>query len=209
MEDIMSYDESKERAKIIDKWARIAQYCRSKKDYNDCFAINVAFNSFIIAGLKKTQGKVNQKNIKSINEFCSINGNYKFAREEMKQLIYKKEPFYPFLGMILRDFNFYEEKSKYLINGNLINFEKIENIQYIIGNNFRFKNEDNKKSQMYYNEFKFLEKLESITEDYLESLANEIEPNFARNNGKRKYKKETKIDKYYFYGKNYDNFSDI
>ena len=93
MEDIMSYDESKERAKIIDKWARIAQYCRSKKDYNDCFVINAAFNSFIIAGLKKTQGKVNQNNIKSINEFCSINGNYKFAREEMKQLINKKNHF--------------------------------------------------------------------------------------------------------------------
>ena len=202
MEDIMSYDESKERAKIMDKWVRIAQYCKKKKDYNDCFAINTAFNSYIISRLKRTNIKANSKNIKSLNGFCSINKNYKLARDEINKLINNKEPFYPFLGMILRDINFFEEKFKYLIDEKLINFEKIENIQNIIDNNFRFKNEYNKIIQMRFKEFKFLEKLENNPDDYLESLANEIEPIFRRNDGKRNYKKKTTIDKKYFEDKN-------
>ncbi len=104
--------------------------------------------------------------------------------------------------MILRDINFFEEKFKYLIDEKLINFEKIENIQNIIDNNFRFKNEYNKIIQMRFKEFKFLEKLENNPDDYLESLANEIEPIFRRNDGKRNYKKKTTIDKKYFEDKN-------
>ena len=42
IEDIASYDSSNDRAEIIDKWARIAEYCREQKDFNDCFAINSA-----------------------------------------------------------------------------------------------------------------------------------------------------------------------
>ena len=200
IEDIASYDHPKDRAKILDKWARIADYCRSKRDYNDCFAINTAINSFYIKFLKKTHKKLNTKHIKNINiikDFCNISGNYKNAREEINKLNSQNEYYYPFLGMILRDINFYEESSKYLIDGELINFEKIENIQNILENNFYFKYLDNTKIQSYKKELFFFEKLEKYSEDYLESIVDEIEPKFTRNNGKKKFKKLTKIDKKY------------
>ena len=160
IEDIASYDSSKNRAAILDKWARIAEYCRNQKDYNDCFAINTAFNSYFISRLKRTKKKLKTKNVKKIKNFCNINGNYQKAREEIKQLNNKNEYYYPFLGMILRDINFYEESSKYLVDGELINFEKIENIQNIIDNNFYFKNKENTKIQCYKKELSFFEKLE-------------------------------------------------
>ena len=99
--------------------------------------------------------------------------------------------------MILRDINFYEESSKYLVDGELINFEKIENIQNIIDNNFYFKNKENTKIQCYKKELSFFEKLEKYSEQYLESIVDEIEPKFTRNNGKKKFKKMTSIDKKY------------
>ena len=197
IEDIASYDSSKNRAAILDKWARIAEYCRAHKDYNDCFAINAAFNSYFISGLKTTNKKLKTKNVKNIKDFCTINGNYKKAREEIKQLNNKNEYYYPFLGMILRDINFYEESSKYLVDGELINFEKIENIQNILDNNFYFKSKDNTKIQCYKKELSFFEKLEKYSEQYLESIVDEIEPKFTRNNGKKKFKKMTSIDKKY------------
>ena len=197
IEDIASYDSSKNRAAILDKWARIAEYCRNQKDYNDCFAINTAFNSYFISRLKRTKKKLKTKNVKKIKNFCNINGNYQKAREEIKQLNNKNEYYYPFLGMILRDINFYEESSKYLVDGELINFEKIENIQNIIDNNFYFKNKENTKIQCYKKELSFFEKLEKYSEQYLESIVDEIEPKFTRNNGKKKFKKMTSIDKKY------------
>ncbi len=201
IEDIASYDSSNDRAEIIDKWARIAEYCREQKDFNDCFAINSAFNSYFISGLKRTKKKLKTKNVKHVKNFCNIHGNYKNAREEMKQLNYKNEYYYPFLGMILRDINFYEESSKYLINENLINFEKIENIQNLLDNNFNFKKKENTKLQCYSKELNFFEKLEKYPEQYLESIVNEIEPIFTRNNGKKKFKKQTRIDEKYFMNK--------
>ena len=45
--DILSYDFPKDRAKIIDKWAHVAEYCKKRKDYNDLFAINSAFKWYM------------------------------------------------------------------------------------------------------------------------------------------------------------------
>ena len=48
IEDILSYDFAKDRAKIVEKWIKIAEYCKERKDYNDCVAINSALNNYII-----------------------------------------------------------------------------------------------------------------------------------------------------------------
>ena len=202
IEDIISYDHSADRAKIIDKWVQVADYCKSKKDYNDCIAINSALNSYIIKGLTITHKQIKTKTntlIKSINKFCSCNGNYKYIREEIQTLNDMKEYYYPYLGMMLRDITFLEESSKYLINGELINFEKIEKVHNVIKNNFRFKNvkiRENKTSNI--EELKFFEQLKMNSEENLEEIAHQIEPKFKINNGKKVFKRATKIDEKYF-----------
>ena len=35
IQDILSYDFAKDRVRIMEKWIKIADYCRSRKDYND------------------------------------------------------------------------------------------------------------------------------------------------------------------------------
>ena len=46
IQDILSYDFAKDRAKIVEKWIKVADYCKSRKDYNDCIAINSALNNY-------------------------------------------------------------------------------------------------------------------------------------------------------------------
>ena len=202
IEDIISYDNPSDRARIIEKWAQVADYCKSRRDFNDCIAIHSALNNYIITGLNLTNKELRYKAIyliKSLSNFCSCDGNYKNIREEINKLVNIKEYYYPYLGMMLRDITFFEESSKYLVNG-LINFEKIENIQKIIENNFGYKEEDRKKEQnyIYIKELSFFENLENNTEENLESIANKIEPKFELNDGKKEFKRKTIIDGKYF-----------
>ena len=203
IEDIISYDQPSDRAKIIDKWIQVADYCKVNKDYNDTIAINSALNSYIITGLNLTNKELKSKSkdlIKNIGKFCACDGNYKNIREEIEKLNNKKEYFYPYLGMMLKDITFFEEKSKYLVDGELINFEKIENIHNIMENNFRFKFEDKKEEDKNKDieELNFFDKLEMNTEEYLENIANQIEPKFLFNEGKKEFKRKTKMDEKYF-----------
>ena len=203
IEDIISYDHASDRAKVIDKWLQVAEYCKTQKDYNDCIAINSALNSYIITGLSLTNKELKYRTntlIKNIGTFCSCNGNYKYIREEINNLNNKNDYFYPYLGMMLRDITFLEETSKYLIDGEFINFKKIENVQNILEINFRFiyhekKNEDKNN---FIQELKFFEDLEMNTEENLESIANQIEPKFVFNEGKKEFKRSTNIDEKYF-----------
>ena len=131
IQDILSYDFAKDRAKIVEKWVKIADYCRERKDYNDCVAINSALNNYIITGLNKTMNEISKDKkelMKSISRFCRYQGNYKKLREDMDKLD-NNEFYIPYLGMLLKDLAFFEENSKYIINDILINFEKLENVQ--------------------------------------------------------------------------------
>ena len=203
IEDIISYDHASDRAKVIDKWLQVAEYCKTQKDYNDCIAINSALNSYIITGLSLTTKELKYRTntlIKNIGTFCSCNGNYKFIREEINNLNNKNDYFYPYLGMMLRDITFIEETSKYLIDGEFINFKKIDNVQNILEINFRFKYHENKNEDKnkIIQELKFFEDLEMNTEENLESIANQIEPKFMFNEGKKEFKRTTNIDEKFF-----------
>ena len=200
VEDILSYDTPKERAKMIDQWALIAKYCKKRKDQSDCLAINSALNHYIITGLNQTFDNIKHstKNIlKEIGEYCSLKGNYKTFRDEVKNL--KEKEFYlPYLGYIMRDINFFEEKGKYMVQGNMVNFEKIENVQNTLDTFFKFKNcLDNVKVEASVKELKFFENLEVKREEELEQLADNLEPEFKlekQTEGKRL----TLIDIHYF-----------
>ena len=200
VEDILSYDTPKERAKMIDQWALIAKYCKKRKDQSDCLAINSALNHYIITGLNQTFDNIKHstKNIlKEIGEYCSLKGNYKTFRDEVKNL--KEKEFYlPYLGYIMRDINFFEEKGKYMVQGNMVNFEKIENVQNTLDTFFKFKNcLDDVKVEASVKELKFFENLEVKREEELEQLADNLEPEFKlekQTEGKRL----TLIDIHYF-----------
>ena len=200
IQDILSYDFPKDRAKIIERWANIADYCKKRKDYNDIFAINSVFKNFIIIGLDLTWREVGNKTkkiIRDLDNFCSFEGNYKNVREDLK-LLNKNEFYTPYLGLLLKDLNYYEENSKYLVNGNLINFEKINDVQNSIDNFFHFQKIKDKKIVNLLSDLEFFENLESQKENDLEALANKLEPKFLVYINPKKAKRLTYIDKKYF-----------
>ena len=200
IQDILSYDFAKDRGKIMEKWIKIAEYCKGRKDYNDCVAINSALNNYIITGLKKTNNEVGKEKrdlLKQISRFCRYQGNYKKLREDMKSL--GPTDFYvPYLGMILKDLAFYEENSKYLVDGVFINIEKLENVQITVSEFFNFKNTVDKENPYIPEELNFFEKLEDLKESDLEKLANDLEPEFKLPGNKKREKRPTNIDKKYF-----------
>ena len=205
MEDILSYDFPKERAKVIEAWIKVAEYLKFRKDHNDCVAIYSALNHYIITGLKLTMKELKTKSknsLKEISEFCTFEGNYKNLREDIINALNSNEYYLPYLGMLLRDMSFFEANSEYLINGNIINIEKIEKVQKAIDNFFTFKNivdVYNKKSN-YPPELNFFNNLELLKEDDLEILANKLEPKFMLGDYPQKEKRMTNLDK-----KNYVN----
>ena len=200
IQDILSYDFAKDRAKIIEKWITIAEYCKERKDYTDCVAINSALNNYIITGLNKTLKDISRDKkelMKNINKFCKYQGNYKTLREDMAKLDYY-DFYIPYLGMLMKDLAFFEENSKYIINDTLINFEKLENVQLAIEKFFNFKNSKDKLNPIIPEELWFFEDLEDLKETELEELANKLEPEFTLYANKKKEKRKTNIDNLYF-----------
>ena len=200
IQDILSYDFAKDRAKIIEKWVKIADYCKERKDYNDCIAINSALNNYIITGLDKSLneiGKDKKELMKTIRTFCRYQGNYKKLREDMAKLDYN-DFYIPYLGMILKDIAFFEENSKYLINDVLINFEKLENVQLAMSSFFNFQNAKDKLNPIIPEELGFFDNLEELKETELEEIANKLEPEFKLGAYKKREKRLTNIDKAYF-----------
>ena len=196
--DILSYEFPKDRAKMIEKWSKIAEYCKTINNFNDLFAINSALNNYIVRGLSLTFKEVSKKNltlIKELNKFCDCQGNYKRVRDYITNL--KPNEYYlPYLGILLRDLSFFEENSKYIINGILINLEKIEKIQKTLDIFFKFRYLEKKKIDKIPTQLNFFENLEIIREEKLEERANDIESNI--NYPKKVKKILTYIDKKYF-----------
>ena len=210
MEDILSYDYPKIRAKVIHKWLKVANYLKQRKDHNDCFAIFSAINHYTITGLQLTKKEMKLHYIsleKKIKEYCTFEGNYKNFREEIHNCVKRDEFFLPYLGLLLRDISFYEANFDYILDDCLINVEKIKKIQEIIDEFFYFKSikDENKNVNKYPEELNFFKRLEIITEDDLEILANKLEPKFILTDFPQKIKRLTKMDIKYFQNKTYKN----
>jgi len=203
MEDILSYDFPKDRAKMIDRWVEIAQYCKSRKDQSNCFAIISALNHYLINGLDLTFKELKSKTkimLTKVKEYCNLEGNNKVFREEI-QNIKQGEFFVPYLGCLLRDLTYFEEGGKYLEKGGLINLDKIEKVQTALDNFFKFKSSVNNVNinSDKIKELFFFENLEYKTEEELEKISNELEPVFKLRLKQSKEKRVTKIDQKYFF----------
>lgn len=201
IEDVISFNSPRDRSKVYEKWVQVADYCRINKDYNDCIAIYSALNNYIITGLKLTMKDVKSKTkylFEQISNFCACEGNYKNIRDDMNNCDNKGQTFIPYLGMLMRDINFFEESSKYINDLGCFNMEKIESIDAIISKYFRYKDEKQKLIENYkpIPELNFFDNLEQIAEEKLEEKANQIEPELKQKTSK--IKNLTNIDKKYF-----------
>jgi len=202
IEDILSYDYPQDRANVLERWVQIAEYLKKRNDYGDVLAINSALKNYVITGLYITWKEVSNKTkkiIKELDYLCCFEKNYKNLRDKINSLN-KNEFYLPYLGMLLKDLNFYEEKSKYIINGNMINFEKINGVQKTIDDFFRFQQIKDKKNVELNEELNFFENLDDKTEAYLEEIGSKLEPKFALYNNPKKIKRLTYIDKNFFRG---------
>jgi hypothetical protein len=195
IEDIISYYSHKERAKVYEKWVKIAEYCKINKDYNDLYAIFTALHNYIITGLNETQKNVSYKYnnmFKQIMDFCTLEGNYRLIREDINKCEKKGLIFVPHPAILMKDINYFEESSKYINEKGCINFEKIENISEILEKHFKYKKKETKYQIK--QELKFFEDLDFLTEDELE----EIEKNVEQDKLSKIAKRLTSIDKKYF-----------
>ena len=204
IEDVISYDTPKLRAKTYEKWVQVCEYCRIKRNYNDCLAIYSALNNFIITGLNLTLKEIKSKTknlFGQISKFCSVETNYRNIRNNMNICEENGESFIPYLGMLLRDINFIEESSKYINEKGFINIGKIEKINKLFEKYFKYKNDENKIiNKKISKNLDFFENLEKIQEEELEKIADNIEPEFKYE--KQETKRPTKTDLNFFQKKN-------
>ena len=203
IEDVLSYNTPKMRARVYEKWVQVCDFCRSIKNYNDCIAIYSALNNYIITGLNLTSKEIKHKTkstFEQISIFCSCDANYKNIRNDMHTCEDRGITFIPYLGMLLRDINFLEESTKYINQKGCINLDKIERINDLIEKYYKYKtNEEIIKTYDIKNcskELSFFDKLEIIKEEDLENMASNIEPEYKYN--KTENKRLTLIDKKYF-----------
>ena len=201
MEEILSYDSSKDRAKVIQIFITVAEELRKMHNLNDCFAVITTFNHLSIKRLKRTWKNVSAEAKNTQNELsklCSILKNFENIKNEfleyrnnVKDINSISEGCIPYLAPYLKDLAFLEEGQKYFNEKKLININKIIIVGRIIKNI--------KESQMFVYGYKpvyslaILSDPDPLDDDKLTSLSESIEPKFKLDN-KSKNKRKTNSD---------------
>jgi hypothetical protein len=196
IEDICSYDNIYERVDSIEKWIRIAGVCQELKNYNDLIMLNTLFCHYLLQkNLKKTWAKLSKKSINyldRINKFCSGAQCYKIIRNEIFKC---KGPYVPYIGILLKQLTYIEEK-KYIIDNNNINIDKLVELNKTIGKFFEFK-----KYKYNFDKSKNLEVLSHAnpkSEDEIENIIKQIEPKLVIHSKKGDKKRLTKTDEMFY-----------
>ena len=186
MEEIMSYDYSRDRCKVIEFFISVAEELKNIHNLNDCFAVITTFNHLSIKNLKRTWNKVTDEaknKLKELSDLCSILKNYENIKKEyleyrnnIKDINSISEGCIPYLAPYLKDLAFLEEGQKYFNKNKLININKIIIVGKIIQNI--------KESQMFVYEYKPVYSLavlsdpDPLDDDKLTSLSESLEPKF-------------------------------
>ena len=140
IENIITENNISNRAKIIEKWINVCILLRKNNNFNDIVSIQFALSCYIVSSLENTWKKVKRELNNAFLEcksLCSPTENFKKLREETKNCI--NSPFIPFLAILLRDINSYDERFKYIQNEKYIDFLKILMVEKVIDEFFRFK----------------------------------------------------------------------
>ena len=202
MEEILSYDFSKDRSKVIEIFLYVAEELRNINNFNDCFAIITTFNHLSIKRLKRTWKKVSPNakyKQKELSKLCSILKNYESIKNEF--LLYKKnitnineikEGCIPYLAPYLKDLAFLEEGHKYFNENKLINLNKL----LIVGKNIK----NIKESQLFVYSYRpiyslsFFSDPEPLDDKDLTTLSESLEPKFKLNIKRTRLKRKTNTE---------------
>ena len=205
MEEILSYDSSKDRAKVIEFFLSVAEELRNIHNLNDCFTVITTFNHLCIKRLKKTWNNVSQiakDKQKKLSKLCSILKNFEAIKNEYIQ--YKnnitninelEEGCIPYLAPYLKDLAFLEEGHKYFNDNKLIKVHKL----LVVGKNIR----NIKESQMFVYSYKpvyalaLLSDPEPLEDNDLTTLSEALEPKFKLNSKRSKIKRKTNTETKY------------
>jgi hypothetical protein len=184
IEEVLSYDYSSDRAKVIDKFIHIANELAILNNFNDCMSIVSALGQMIISRLNKSWKKVTSKNMtlfRKIKKLLNFQNNYKNIRDEITKCLKEGKPFLPFLGYYTKRICFLEEAGPYVNKSGLINVDKISQVEQILSEfyeknkvQYTFEIKDDIK-----NKLTILQCLEPNTEEELEKEGNLVEPNFV------------------------------
>ena len=88
MEEILSYDQAKDRAKIIQKFIHICSCLKKLGNFEDLFSILSALNSFVIKKLDRTWKKIHKKEIdvfNNVRKLFNFEDNWKNYRNEINK----------------------------------------------------------------------------------------------------------------------------
>ena len=203
IEDICSYETNKARARLITKWANIAQKCRDLHNYNDLLIINQCFNNILIKKMISTWKKIPKSTLELIadlNKFCSNQQCYINIRREIVGC--KHMAYIPYLGILLKEILDIENNYKYAENFgdyNCINCVKLQKIYWIVNKFFQFKNYSFTFTQI--NELNILNQINPKSVEEIEEIINDNEKNkstikeFIQTGNK---KKRTKTDEMFY-----------
>jgi len=113
----------KNRAKVLERWIKIAENLRTLKNFQTLFAVLEALNSTHVIRLSQTIAELPPRCKEVMNDFQAIvakDNNYANYREMLK---YSATPCIPFLDVMLSDILTTEDQNPDIISG-LINFHK-------------------------------------------------------------------------------------
>ena len=183
IEEVLSYDYSSDRAKVIDKFIHIAHELSLLNNFNDCMSIVSALGQMILTRLTKTWKKISSKDMalfRKIKKILNFQNNYKNIRDEVAKCLKEGQPFLPFLGYYTKRICFLEETGPYKNKTGLINVDKISQVQQALSEfyekdkvQYNFDIKDEIKNKLIILQF-----LDPNTEEELEKEGNLIEPNF-------------------------------
>ena len=187
-EEVLSYDRSSLRALVLEKFILVANECLKMNNFNDCFLIITALNSFMIKRLNKSWKKIKSFEVMKIYfnlmKLCSFKNNLSLLRLETKKVLNK--PCVPYLGIYLNLLAFLEEGPKYF-KDNLINLDKIKKFGLIYT--------EFSRNDKYIYDYKpvfmlsFLAEPSPSTENELIELSQLIEPKFKLSHSKLNIKR--------------------
>ena len=196
IEDICSYDHTSERVDVIEKWIRVAFVCLEYKNFNDLIMLNTLFCHYLLKKkLKKTWTKLSKKTLnylEKMNKICSGQQCYKKIRNEIFKC---KGPYVPYIGILLKELTYIEEKN-YILDNNNVNIKKLTELNRTISKFFEFK-----RYKYSFDKQKNLEILSNPnprTSEEIEGIIKNLEPKLLIHAKKGDKKRLTQTDEFFY-----------
>ncbi|KAB1261888.1 Ral guanine nucleotide dissociation stimulator-like 2 [Camelus dromedarius] len=109
------------RARLLEKWIRVAQECRLLRNFSSVYAVVSALQSSPIHRLRAAWGETTRDSLRVFSSLCQIfseEDNYSQSRELLLQGVV------PYLGTFLKDLVMLDAASKDELENGYINFDK-------------------------------------------------------------------------------------